>query len=69
MTSSLSGLSKGLYTKSLLKFIENVIGPIAKINRNMYNNFRGQFVRLTVYIGFRKSLVSKIKIDGKIRVE
>ncbi|PPD96896.1 hypothetical protein GOBAR_DD06097 [Gossypium barbadense] len=43
-------LPKGLYTKSLLKFIGSTIGPIAKINRNRDNNSRGQFTRLVVHI-------------------
>ncbi|MBA0828007.1 hypothetical protein Goarm_012734 [Gossypium armourianum] len=65
----MSGLSKGLYTKSLLKFIKNVIDPIVKIDHNTYNNSRGQFARLAVYIDLGKSLVSKVKIDGKIHME
>ncbi|MBA0681824.1 hypothetical protein Goari_023598 [Gossypium aridum] len=35
----------------------------------MYNNSRGQFARLAVYIDLGKSLVSKVKIDEKIHME
>ncbi|MBA0580657.1 hypothetical protein Gorai_022866, partial [Gossypium raimondii] len=54
-----SGLPKGLYTKSLLKFIGRAIRPITKIDRNTDNYTMGQFVRLTIYIDLGKPLISK----------
>ncbi|KAH1121899.1 hypothetical protein J1N35_005059 [Gossypium stocksii] len=39
----LPGLSKGMYTKSLLKFIGGVIGPVAKIDQNTDTRSREQF--------------------------
>ncbi|MBA0607083.1 hypothetical protein Godav_019444 [Gossypium davidsonii] len=53
------GLPKGLYTKSLLKFIERAIEPITKIDRNTDNYTMGQFVRLAIYIDLGKPLISK----------
>ncbi|MBA0642086.1 hypothetical protein Goklo_026537 [Gossypium klotzschianum] len=41
-----------------------------KIDRNTDNTFRGQFMRLVVFIDLEKPLVSKMRIDGKVqRVE
>ncbi|PPD99584.1 hypothetical protein GOBAR_DD03382 [Gossypium barbadense] len=53
------GLPKGLYTKSLLKFIGRAIRPITKIDRNTDNYTMGQFVRLVIYIDLGKPLISK----------
>lgn len=61
----LSSLPKGMYTKSLLRFIGGAVGPVAKIDRNTENNSRGQFARLTVYVDLVKSLISKVKINGR----
>ncbi|PPE01761.1 hypothetical protein GOBAR_DD01200 [Gossypium barbadense] len=55
----LLGLSKGMYTKSLLRFIGSVVGSVAKIERNIDNNVRGKFVWLVVYMDLEKPLVSK----------
>ncbi|KAG8488527.1 hypothetical protein CXB51_016411 [Gossypium anomalum] len=63
----LPGLLKGMYTKSLLKFIGNTIGPVAKINYNTNNNSRGQFTRLEVYIDLGKPSLSRIRINGKMQ--
>ncbi|MBA0758308.1 hypothetical protein Gotri_021317 [Gossypium trilobum] len=57
-------------TKSLVQFIGSVIGLVVKIDRNIDNSSRGKFSRLAVYIDLGKSLVSKVKNDGKTqRVE
>ncbi|PPR97702.1 hypothetical protein GOBAR_AA22965 [Gossypium barbadense] len=65
----LSGLPKGMYAKSLLRFIYGAIKPMAKIDQNTENNSRGQFVKLVVYVELGKLLVLKVKIDGRSQQE
>ncbi|KAK5846349.1 hypothetical protein PVK06_002634 [Gossypium arboreum] len=59
-------LPKGMYTKSLLRFIGSVVGSVAKIEQNIDNNVRGKFTWLAVYMDLEKPLVSKVKINEKI---
>ncbi|KAH1081878.1 hypothetical protein J1N35_021639 [Gossypium stocksii] len=63
----LPGLPEGMYTKSLLKSIGGIIGPVAKIDQNTENRSRGQFARLAVFVNLDQPLVSKIVIDGRIQ--
>lgn len=62
----LPGLPEGMYTKSLLRFIRNVVGTVAKIDRNTGSTSRGKSARLAVFI----DLIFKVQIDRRIqRVE
>ncbi|MBA0675943.1 hypothetical protein Goari_017458 [Gossypium aridum] len=63
----ISSLIKGMYTRSLLRFIASAIRPVAKIDWNTKDNTRGQFMRLVVYVEWGKQLFSKVKIVSKIQ--
>ncbi|MBA0653579.1 hypothetical protein Goklo_020739 [Gossypium klotzschianum] len=64
----LLGMLKGMYTKSCLRFIGNMIGTVAKIDQNTDSTSGGQFVRLAAFIDLGKPLVSKVQIDGNFNV-
>ncbi|MBA0637699.1 hypothetical protein Godav_025648 [Gossypium davidsonii] len=50
----LLGMLKGMYTKSCLRFIGNMIGTVAKIDQNTDSTSGGQFVRLAAFIDLGK---------------
>ncbi|KAH1114535.1 hypothetical protein J1N35_007913 [Gossypium stocksii] len=60
-------LLEGMYTKSLLKFIDGVIGLVARIDQNTDNRAGGQFFRIQVFVDLDQPLVSKILTNGRIQ--
>ncbi|KAK5840311.1 hypothetical protein PVK06_009205 [Gossypium arboreum] len=63
----LPGLPKGMYTKSLLWFIGNAIGMVAKFDRNTNSTSKGQFSRIAAYVDLGKLLVLKMQINEKFQ--
>ncbi|MBA0750895.1 hypothetical protein Gogos_002274, partial [Gossypium gossypioides] len=61
------GLPEGLYNQYLLKAIGETIGPVLKIDHKTNNGVRGRFARLVVCVDLSKSLISKLKIVGKMQ--
>ncbi|MBA0704268.1 hypothetical protein Golax_016538, partial [Gossypium laxum] len=62
----LSGLPKGYYSDCLLRAIGQTIGPVVKLDVHTVSARRGRFVWLAVCVDFRKPLVSKVKINGRM---
>lgn len=66
----LPGLLQGYYSDCLLKAISQTIGKVVKLDAHTDCARRGRFVHLAVCIDFRKPLVSKVRINGRLqRVE
>lgn len=64
---SLPEFSGALYKKCLLQAVDGTIGHVIKIDENRDNGARGLFARMTVNVDLRQSLVSKIRIEGKVQ--
>lgn len=66
----LSGLPEGYYSNCLLPVIGQMVGLVFKIDAHTDGGRRGHFARMVVSVDLRKSLVSKLWINGKLqRVE
>ncbi|MFQ6666640.1 hypothetical protein Gotur_032922 [Gossypium turneri] len=63
----LPGLSEGYYSDCLLRGIGQTVGPVAKLDVHTDCACRGRFARLAVYVDLRKSLVSKVQINGRLQ--
>ncbi|KAH1130394.1 hypothetical protein J1N35_001772 [Gossypium stocksii] len=63
----LSGLPEGYYLYCLLRAIGQVIRPVVKLDMHTVSACQGWFVWLAVCVDFRKSLVPKVKINGRMQ--
>ncbi|PPD82804.1 hypothetical protein GOBAR_DD20264 [Gossypium barbadense] len=66
----LPGLSEGYYSKMLLRAIGQTNGPMIRIDEHTNIAIRGRLALLVVCADLRKSLIFKVRINGKTqRVE
>lgn len=63
----LPGLPVGYYSECLLRVIRQSIRSVVKLDVHTDGGQRGRFARLTVCVDLRRSLVSKIWINGKLQ--
>lgn len=62
----LLGLPKRYYSDCLIRAIGQTIGPVVKLDVHTVSACRGRFVWLVVCVDFRKPLVLKVKINGRM---
>ncbi|PPD69143.1 hypothetical protein GOBAR_DD33980 [Gossypium barbadense] len=63
----LSGLPEGFYSSYLLKEIGQAVGMVVKLDIHTGYTRRGRFARLVICVNLRKTLVSKVRINGQLQ--
>ncbi|MBA0721487.1 hypothetical protein Golax_009026 [Gossypium laxum] len=63
----LPGLPKGYYSSFLIWAIRKAIGPVIKLDERTGNACMGRFAQLAVCVDLKKSLISKVKRNGRVQ--
>ncbi|MBA0625002.1 hypothetical protein Godav_010261 [Gossypium davidsonii] len=62
-----SGIPEGYYSNCLLRATGQTVALVVKLDVHTDCARRGRFARLAVCVDFRKPLVSKVRINGRLQ--
>ncbi|KAL4298309.1 hypothetical protein GQ457_12G016980 [Hibiscus cannabinus] len=63
----LLGLSYRYYTKNMLRYMDEIVRDIVRIDFNILEGKRGHFTKIIVVVNLNKPLASSITIDGVLQ--